>query len=163
MTCLNSHINLTLNSEINKYYYKLFVFWRIIVMKFLELLVLIAVIFGFSTSIAWAQPAEGYLGWQSEAGPYGTYYSNAYEACRAQKQAFNPNPQSRFIGAFSTSDPNRAGCSWTSFQYLCPEETGYGINGCGTTLPAFSSFYCASGFKAVAGRYCVKSDEAVPE
>jgi RHS repeat-associated protein len=111
------------------------------------------------SSVAKAQSAEGDLGWQSFAA--GVTKTTAAEACRAQWQYFNGNPYSRFIGAFPTDNPNRMNCLWTQFQYLCPEETGQGISGCGTTSPGYVERGCAAGYSAVASKYCAKAP--VPE
>ena len=107
-----------------------------------------------------AQTPPQYGSW-SGAGVSGP---TAYEACKAQWQQFNSNPQSRFIGALDVAAyPNRKDCSWTTFQYLCPEETGFGIFGCGTVLPSYVEFYCVPGYRALAGQVCVKSEDDIPE
>lgn len=124
-----------------------------------SLALMIGALAGLS-SPASAQAAEGYLGW-STPGPSGLF-SSADAACRAQHDWFNGNPLSRYIGAFQDSNnPRNAGCSWTTFQYLCPQETGGGISGCGTVLPTFVTLSCASGYTASFGNMCIK--DPVPE
>ena len=117
---------------------------------------------GIAATSAQAQVAEGQGGWYSPSGPAGPF-PTAEAACKAQWLKFNAKRNSRFIGALPSSNPDRATCSWTRYQYLCPAETGGGISGCGTVIPSYVERLCASGYKSVLGRYCVKIDEAQPE
>jgi RHS repeat-associated protein len=127
-------------------------------------LVIILATLCISISSASAQTAEGDYGWRSDAEPFNITFATAADACRAQHQYYMGDvPKSRFIGAFPTDNPDRARCSWTSFQYLCPQETGGGVFGCWTILPSTASRGCAPGYKRVAGKYCAKQDELVPE
>ncbi|MFN7089158.1 MAG: RHS repeat-associated core domain-containing protein [Allorhizobium sp.] len=105
--------------------------------------------------------AEGVLGW----GWNGQYYGSATEACRAQWEwAGMNNGKSRFIGAFDR--PNSIwskNCSWTSYQYLAPQEVGCGVFSCGTVLPSITSFACASGYTRVFPYSCVKTPDYRPQ
>lgn len=116
-------------------------------------------------SAAWPQRAaaqfqEGYLGWVSPAGPTG-YFASAREACYAQWDRFMSGGQSRFIGAIPTENANLQNCSWTLYQWLCHEETGGGISGCGTLWPNYVELNCASGYTPAFGAYCIK--DPIPE
>ena len=107
-----------------------------------------------ASNIASAQNADGMGGWTSPAGPAGTFDSAA-AACEAQWKKFMDNGYSRFIGASpSANDWTFASCKWTSFQYLCPQETGGDIGNCGTILPSSVSFNCLSGYTATADGHC---------
>ena len=136
--------------------------WRRWSMKLVAWLVIATLALAASTSIAMAQTAEGEYGWRSPAGSLGPF-PTAYEACKAQHQRFNNAPKSRFIGALPNADINRADCKWTQYQYLCRQETGGGINSCGTTFPSYVVRECAGGYAPVAGKYCAKTTERVPE
>ncbi|MBA3676737.1 MAG: EndoU domain-containing protein [Sphingosinicella sp.] len=111
---------------------------------------------------AFAQTAEGFLGWTSDARPDG-YFPTAEAACRAQWVYYQSgSPNSRFIGAKpSADDPNTQKCEWTRFQYLCGPETGGGIGGCGTIIPVGATFRCATGYTRQLGTYCTK--DLLPE
>lgn len=68
-----------------------------------------------------AQMGEGVLGWRWD----GVYYATADEACRAQwNWSGMNNGYSRYIGAHPGESPVVKYCDWTSFQKLCPQETG---------------------------------------
>lgn len=123
------------------------------------LLALAAVAVGFAVPAAKAQQAEGVLGWN-----WGTlYYATPEEACTAQwRGARMDNGYSRFIGAFTVDGTTSASCSWTRYQYLCPQETGKGIS-CGTVLPSGVNFKCASGYVATASLTCVPTANQVSE
>ena len=110
---------------------------------------------------AFAQADPGFKGWAWN----GVYYATPTEACYAQwDQYYNPqSPNSRFIGALEGSDPTRYSCSWTTYQYLCQQETGGGINGCGTILPSFVSLSCYFGYVAIAGNLCIPAVHHSPE
>ena len=111
-----------------------------------------------SLAEARAQQPTGAAGWDWN----GTYYPTAREACRAQWLQYMNNGKSRFIGHNDTDNWWAKACSWTSYQYLCPEETGAGT-GCGTVLPANVYFRCYSGYVRVAVEMCVPVQLAVPE
>jgi len=133
---------------------------RTVIAALFRLLLVICVANALTPSSASAQTAEGYVGWAS--GHTSTKFPSADAACRSAWQYYNSNPLSRYIGAFPfTGDPNQAGCSWTTFQYLCPQETGGGISGCGTILPASVWLECQSGYTPTQGQYCLKSP--IPE
>ncbi|MEO4001727.1 RHS repeat-associated core domain-containing protein [Mesorhizobium sp. CAU 1732] len=104
---------------------------------------------------------EGVLGWRWD----GVYYPSAEEACRAQWEwAGMNNGYSRFIGAFPYGNSwTSQECSWTSFQYLCRQETGGGLLNCWTVLPAAVSFSCESGYTRTAIGRCVKPEDLRPE
>ena len=122
---------------------------------------LLALVGLVSAPVASAQSGEGSPAWYSPAGPDGAFPS-ARDACYAQWQRFNAAPRSRFIGAFPDENNfTRAGCKWTSFQYLCREETGGGINGCGTVLPSYVELHCASGYTPTVDGHC--RSELLPE
>lgn len=122
----------------------------------------IAILGMIISSTAEAQ-SSGVLGWSSSTGP-GGYYDTADQACRAQWGLHNPERLSRYIGAFpSSASPFRANCSWTLYQYLCHQETGGGINDCGTVFPSFVEFSCAAGYQPSIGGHCIKSPDFVPE
>ncbi len=74
------------------------------------------------------------------------------------------NGKSRFIGALD--DDSRwyyKDCSWTSFQYLCAQENGGGGTiDCGTVLPSYVEFWCASGYMQTVGGNCIPSGDARP-
>ena len=72
------------------------------------------------------------------------------------------NGFSRFIGAFSVDSPTSARCSWTRYQFLCPQETGAGF-ACGTVLPSSVKFACANGYTASAALVCVPNANRVVE
>ncbi|WHO38400.1 RHS repeat-associated core domain-containing protein [Sphingobium sp. AP49] len=109
-----------------------------------------------------AQFGEGVVGWVSPAGPNGAW-ATADEACRAQWSIYR-GPSSRFIGA-SPGDGNWTvqGCRWTTFQYLCPAETGGGIGSCGTILPVYVEFHCASGYTPTVDGHCRNNNELLLE
>lgn len=109
-------------------------------------------------SAAAAQGYDGFDGWQS---PHTSLrFPSADAACRAQWKYYNGAPKSRYIGVKTTGNPNIPYCSWTQYQYLCPAETGGGINTCGTIFPTNVSLKCASGYTALRGE-CRK--DPVPE
>jgi len=114
---------------------------------------LVVAIAGLAMAGAARAAPEGFLGWKWG----GTYYPTATDACRAQWIAVGmDNGFSRFIGA----DPDdkyftAADCRWTSYQYLCRQETGAGF-ACGTALPAGVSFFCASGYLRVRDGECAR-------
>ncbi|MBL1435161.1 MAG: hypothetical protein COB08_003035, partial [Rhodobacteraceae bacterium] len=102
--------------------------------------------------------ADGTRGW----GWNGIYYGSASEACVAQwNWAGMNNGLSRFIGALTNKNYNwwNKVCSWTSFQYLCPLETGGGVFSCWTVLPTIVSFSCEAGYTRVFPFQCVKDEE----
>lgn len=101
---------------------------------------------------AQAQNAEGYKGWAWG----GVYYATPEEACRAQWQgAGMNNGYSRFIGGFPTeSDYSYANCRWTNLGYLCPAETGGGLNSCWTVIPGSVSLQCNSGYTPTVEGLC---------
>lgn len=122
------------------------------------LMIVLAVMGLSALQVARAQSSEP-LKWVSPAGPSGSF-DYASEACYAQWQKYMANsPNSRFIGAMPV-DGNwtRYDCKWTSFQYLCPEETGSG-NGCGTVLPSYVEAVCPSGFTPVVDGRCVENPQ----
>ncbi|MDX8525898.1 RHS repeat-associated core domain-containing protein [Mesorhizobium sp. MSK_1335] len=67
------------------------------------------------------------------------------------------NGWSRFIGAFPDvgSGPGTKACSWTSFQYLCTQETGHYTLSCGTSLPGLVFFGCNSGYDQTPDGRCI--------
>ncbi len=107
----------------------------------------------------------GYKGWAWD----GVYYGSAGEACKAQWEwAGMNNGYSRFIGAFDGSSPFVKHCSWTSFQYLCPDETGvgHGLGGiakCWTVLPSIVSLSCETGYVRAFPNSCVKPEDLRPQ
>lgn len=123
-----------------------------------RLLLLLTLLGGLQTN-ALAQSAEGTLGWYSgTSGPYAT----ADEACHFQWN-FYKGPMSRYVSTTpNQTDGNTAACLWTTYQYLCPAETGYGINGCGTILPVGVGFQCKPGYTPVRGLFC-QENPPVPE
>lgn len=125
------------------------------------LLAALAILTSFGSQVAHAQSA-GVLGWK-----WGTsYYPTAREACYAMwlDSSTSSAPRARFIGAIpKATDPFSQTCSWTSFQYLCPEETAGQPGGCGTGLPASVGFSCATGYRAIAGPLCIKVEDLAPE
>ncbi|MFM5949061.1 MAG: RHS repeat-associated core domain-containing protein, partial [Novosphingobium sp.] len=126
------------------------------------MLALAAVAVGFAVPAAkaqQAQQAQGVLGWN-----WGTvYYATPEEACTAQwRGAGMDNGYSRFIGAFTVDGTTSASCSWTRYQYLCPQETGKGF-ACGTVLPSGVNFKCASGYVATTSLTCVPTANQASE
>lgn len=122
---------------------------------FRQLILAIAVLGLVCSVTARAQSGEGVIGWISTGG--GGPYSTAHEACYYQWEYYMGGPRSRFIGA--TLDPDNwtsARCKWTSFQYLCPEETAGQSGGCGTILPGSAYFYCSSGYTPTVDGHCRK-------
>ena len=104
---------------------------------------------------------EGTLGWQAALG---TYHATAEAACEADWQHYQSSRSgSRYIGAFETDSPARRSCSWTSYQYLCPQETGGGIGECGTILPSSADLRCAYRYYPIGDGYCVPLQYSVPE
>lgn len=90
------------------------------------------------------------LGWRSGVAGY---FDTPDAACRAQwVWAGMDNGYSRFIGALDTKDWWDKQCSWTSFQYLCPQETGGGLSTCGYLLPAHVYFDCSGGSEISPGQ-----------
>jgi RHS repeat-associated protein len=106
------------------------------------------------SSPAFAQMAEGTIGWTDEVSSQ--KFDSADGACRSQWQHWS-GPLSRYIGASPlVGNPNEAQCSWTTFQYLCPQETGGGISSCGTILPGHVLFGCEPGYTPTQGM-CLKN------
>lgn len=105
---------------------------------------------------------EGVRGWDWQ----GVYYSTPEEACHAQWQwAGMDNGYSRFIGSriYQTNWFTHR-CQWTSYQYLCREETGTtGILPCWTVLPSIVTFRCENGYTRVAPGACVRATDLIPE
>jgi len=124
--------------------------------------VLFASLIGAAASPASAQFAQGTIGWIS---PHSAQpYPSADAACRAQWQYYNGGIDSRYIGVnINPGNPNRGGCSWTQFQYLCRDETGGGINSCGTTFPTWVELRCDAGYVPVQGQFCLKDSNLAPE
>ena len=122
-------------------------------------LILALCLFSALATPASAQPAEGFVGWAS--GHTSEKFSTADAACRSQ-WLYYKGELSRYIGAFPfVGDPNQAGCSYTTYQYLCPQETGGGVSGCWTILPSLVWLVCEGGYTATQGQYCLK--DPVPE
>jgi RHS repeat-associated protein len=125
----------------------------------IRLLLAICLANALASTPASAQPAEGYVGWSSAHTT--EKFASADAACTSQ-WLYYKGALSRYIGAFPfVGNPNRAGCSWTTFQYLCPQETGGGVSGCWTVLPSWVELICQSGYVATQGKYCLK--DPVPE
>ena len=126
------------------------------VLHAVRLLIAIAALASF-TGIS-ASEAQAQSGWSSPSGPGGTYHS-AREACYWQWLKFGHSAvDSRFIGAVPWSnDWTRADCKWTTWQYLCPQETGGGINSCGTILPSWVEFTCEPGYSKAIGNHCQRT------
>ncbi len=119
---------------------------------FLKLVLTACVLFSLAQT-ANAQSIDGTLGWQS-AHSITDYYSSAGAACHAQWQYYmGGHVDSRYIGYNAdVGNPNRVECRWTQYQYLCPQETGGGINSCWTIFPAWAELKCQSGYVPVQGR-----------
>jgi len=99
-----------------------------------------------------AQMGEGMVGWNAGTNTPDRFGS-ATEACEFQWNYNGHGYLSRFIAAnVWGGNANGANCSWTTYQYLCPEETGGGISGCGTILPATVWLECESGYQIILGR-----------
>ncbi|WP_426213700.1 RHS repeat-associated core domain-containing protein [Mesorhizobium abyssinicae] len=91
-------------------------------------------------------------------------YPTASEACHAQWiWAGYGNNRSRFIGALPSDVWWVNRCSWTQFQYLCPEETPGQPGSCGTTWPGSTTFTCASGYTRVSPGVCKPDAGLTPE
>lgn len=101
------------------------------------------------------------LGWRDDV--FGGYYGTAFDACFAQYQGLGEAPLNRFVDASDSSNWYGKWCRWTSFQWLCPQETGGGIGSCGTALGGGASFVCASGYTRVYPSRCVKDPEPETE
>lgn len=100
-------------------------------------------------------------GWSAGTGTFPT----ATEACRdAWQKLAVPLGKTRFIGAFDRpgSDWYIKDCSWTTFQYLAPQEEGCGVFTCSTVLPSIVTFRCESGSRRFFGR-CVPEEDDRPE
>lgn len=130
----------------------------------LKLILSLCVLVSLTQTAANAQTIDGTLGWQSSHS--GTdYYSSADGACHAQWQYYmGGHVDSRYIGYDpDVGNPSRVECRWTQYQYLCPQETGGGINSCWTIFPAFAELKCQSGYVPVQGKSCAKDAELFPE
>jgi RHS repeat-associated protein len=131
----------------------------IFVARFMLALIAAAGMAFSSTAQAQSTPPQGVIGWVSTAGPGGTFPS-AYAACQAQWQYYGmDNGYSRFIGTTPgiigrPGDWRFQACNWTSFQYLCPQETGGSLNECWTVLPSYVNVVCASGFIPTVDGHC---------
>jgi len=124
-----------------------------------SLLVAMSLSLSVASSPASAQTAEGWVGWGS---PHTTEkFASSDAACRSQWRYYR-GVLSRYIGATPyVGNPNKAGCSWTTYQFLCPEETGGGISACWTILPAWVELECQAGYVPTQGKFCLK--DPVPE
>lgn len=126
--------------------------WSVFVRGLVALFVLVGLMV---SAPARAQSADGFIGWVSPPGPGGAY-ATAYEACYAQWEKFQGDKlSSRFIGAFPRDDDwTKQDCEWTRYQYLCPAETGSGINGCGTIIPSYVRLECEDGYTPTVDGHC---------
>jgi RHS repeat-associated protein len=128
--------------------------YKNVIAALFRLLLALCLAQSLGTSPAAAQTAEGWVGWTS--GHTTEKFPSADAACRSQ-WLYYKGELSRYIGAFPfVGDPNQAGCSWTTYQYLCPQETGGGVSGCWTILPASVWLLCDPGYTPTQGQYCLK-------
>jgi RHS repeat-associated protein len=64
------------------------------------------------------------------------------------------NGYSRYVRAVPwANDWTHADCKWTSYQWLCPQETGGGF-ACNTLLPSWVQLICASGYTKTVDGHC---------
>lgn len=128
---------------------------------FLTLLAIFSMASAAMPTVARAQTMPpGTLGWQ-----WGTnYYPTSEEACYAQWQQYHgTTPDSRFIGTFQSDQPDKAFCKYTSYQYLCPQETGGSSSSCGTVVASSVYFKCTSGYQMHSDGLCVPTAFYFPE
>jgi RHS repeat-associated protein len=119
-------------------------------------LCMLAIFFGVAQRDAEAQSfPQGSLGWATVMNQLPEYYGTSpTDACQHQWQAYNAFPDSHFVGAYPTNDPNTYHCDWTSALNRCTGD-------CGTIQPAYTTLNCSAGYTAVGG-ICTPNEQITP-